>query len=134
MSEKKWLLDSRKDVSVDEIFDGRSFDEAIQCLRSIEAGLARRMAVPGIEYDVRFKTDHWGYDGGMDLCVEVYRRETDQEFAERLAEEAEKAAARKAKNERRKARADERARKQLLATEADERALLEQLKKKYESS
>jgi len=79
------------------------------------------------DYDVVFRCDYYGYDGAKEVEAYIYRWETMKEYNNRIEmEQVLKERAAKAK-ETKKARALARA----METEADERALYEQLKKKF---
>ena len=122
---KKRVLDRRDEVYINDLFDGRSIDDVVLDLHS----LAQRYApeILGQDKEVRFETEYYGYDGGMNLYVRVMRWETDKEYAKRSEREA--AAREKARKVRETKKA--RALAQALTTEAEERALLAQLQKKY---
>ena len=76
---------------------------------------------------ITFNVAPYGYDGGLELELWESREETDREFEKRRTQE--KVAAEKARKARETKKA--RALAQALATEADERALLAQLREKY---
>ena len=122
---KKRVLDRRDEVYINDLFDGRSIDDVVLDLHS----LAQRYApeILGQDKEVRFETEYYGYDGGMNLYVRVMRWETDREYAKRSEREA--AAREKARKVRETKKA--RALAQALTTEAEERALLAKLQQKY---
>ena len=122
---KKRVLDRRDEVYINDLFDGRSIDDVVLDLHS----LAQRYApeILGQDKEVRFETEYYGYDGGMNLYVRVMRWETDKEYAKRSEREA--AAREKARKVRETKKA--RALAQALTTEAEERALLAKLQQKY---
>lgn len=125
MSKKKRVLDRREQVYITDLFDGRSIDDVIIDLQS----MLRRYEEEIFTHDkeVRFETEPYGYEGGVELYVRVERWETDREYEKRQArEDAAKEKARKAR-ETKKARALATA----LSTEAEERELLARLQKKY---
>ena len=125
MSKKKRVLDRQEQVFITELFDGRSIDDVILELQSMLHRYEEEIFTH--DKEVRFVTDHYGYDGGIELYVRVMRWETDKEYTKRQArEDAAKEKARKAR-EAKKARALATA----LTTEAEERALLAKLQQKY---
>lgn len=122
---KKRVLDRRDEVYINDLFDGRSIDDVILDLQNMLHRYEEEIFTR--DKEVRFETEYYGYDGGMNLYVRVMRWETDKEYERRIEmEQVLKERAAKAK-ETRKARALA----QALEAEADERALYEQLKKKF---
>lgn len=123
---KKRVLDRNDHVDIVDLFDGRSLDDVIIDLQS----MLHRYEEEIFTHDkqVKFETEHYGYDGGLELYVRVERWETDKEYAKRRDQEA------AAKEKARKARETKKSRAlaQALTSEAEERALLEKLKQKYE--
>jgi len=122
---KKRVLDRRDPVDISDLFDGRTLDDAIMELHSI----ARKYEpeILGQDKEVKFETEYYGYDGGLELYVRVMRWETDKEYTKRLDREA------VAKDRARKARETKKAKalKQALTTEQEERELLAKLQEKY---
>jgi hypothetical protein len=47
--------------------------------------------------DIRFQVEHYGYDGGVQISLNLYREETDQEYVDRVAVEEKAATLAKAK-------------------------------------
>ena len=122
---KKRVLDRRDEVYINDLFDGRSIDDVILDLQSMLHRYEEEIFTR--DKEVRFETEYYGYDGGISLYVRVLRWETDKEYERRIEmEQVLKERAAKAK-ETRKARALA----QALEAEADERALYEELKKKF---
>lgn len=124
---KKRVLDRRDQIDISDLFDGRGFDDVLADLHS----MAHRYEEEIFTHDkeVKFETEYYGYDGGLELYVRVMRLETDKEYAKRTdKEKAAKEKARKAR-ETKKAKALATA----LTTEQEERALLAKLQEKYGS-
>ncbi len=114
----------QEELSMHDLFDGRSFDEAIEQIREAKEHWHKKYAD---SEDIKLSVEYAGYDGGYELHLMVYRYESDKEFEKR------KAAAEKAKlaKQERERKAKEKAHKLLLATEAEEKALLKELQAKY---
>lgn len=123
--ERKRVLDRRDEVYVSDLFDGRSIDDVIIELQSMLHRYEEEIFTH--DKEVRFETEHYGYDGALELYVRVMRWETDREYNKRQAQEQ------AAKDKAAKARATKKARAlaQAVETEAEERALFEKLKKKF---
>ena len=122
---KKRKLERREQIDVYELFDNQSLDDVVLKVHS----LARKYEAEVLTYDkeVKTETEHYGYDGGMEVYAAIYRWETDEEYDKRLSQEAAaKERARKAK-ETKKAKALA----QALTTEQEERELLAKLQEKY---
>jgi hypothetical protein len=123
---KKRVLDRRDQVDIVDLFDQRSLDDVIIDLQSMLHQYEEEIFTH--DKEVKFETEYYGYDGGLEVYVRVDRWETDTEYHRRLAKEtAAKEKARKAK-ETKKARA----REVLYKKEADERAEYERLRAKFE--
>ena len=122
---KKRVLDRRDEVYINDLFDGRSFDDVILELQSMLHRYEEEIFTR--DKEVKFETEHYGYDGGMNLYVRVQRWETDKEYDKRQAREQ------AAKDKAAKARATKKAKAlaQALTSEQEERALFEKLKKKF---
>ena len=122
---KKRVLDRRDQVFIDDLLDGRTIDDVILDLQSMLRDYEEEIFTR--DKEVRFETEYYGYDGGMNLYVRVMRWETDREYAKRSEREA--AAKERARmiKETKKAKAL----KQALTTEQEERALFEKLKEKF---
>lgn len=124
---KKRVLDRRDHLDIVDLFDRRSLDDVILDLQSMLHRYEEEIFTH--DKEVKFETEYYGYDGGLEVYVRVDRWETDTEYHRRLAKEtAAKEKARQAR-ETKKARALATA----LATEAEERELFEKLKKKFEA-
>ena len=127
MSKKKRVLDRRDQVFINDLFDGRQIDDVILDLTSMLQKYEEEIFTH--DKEVRFETEYYGYDGGMELYVRVERWETDKEYSKR--QEREQAAKEKAAKTRATKKA--RALKQALSTEQEERELLARLQEKYAS-
>jgi hypothetical protein len=125
MSKKKRVLDRRDQIDISDLFDGRAIDDVIIDLQSMLHRYEEEIFTH--DKEVKFETEYYGYDGGMELYVRVMRWETDREYEKRQAREQ------AAKEKAAKARATKKARAlaQALTTEQEERALLAQLQEKY---
>ncbi len=124
---KKRVLDRRDHVDIVDLFDRRSLDDVILDLQSMLHRYEEEIFTH--DKEVKFETEYYGYDGGLEVYVRVDRWETDTEYHRRRdKEEAAKEKARKAR-ETKKAKALATA----LATEQEERELFEKLKKKFEA-
>ena len=123
--ERKRVLDRREEVFINDLFDGRDIDDVILDLQSMLHRYEEEIFTHGKE--VRFETEYYGHDGGLNLYVRVLRWETDREYEKRLARE--QAAREKAA----KVRATKKARALAVAvaSEEEERALFEKLKAKF---
>ena len=122
---KKRVLDRREEVYINDLFDGRAIDDVILDLQSMMHRYEEEIFTH--DKEVKFETEYYGYDGGINLYVRVERWETDREYEKRRArEQAAKDKARKAR-ETKKARALAVA----VASEEEERALFEKLKAKF---
>ncbi len=124
---KKRVFDRNDHVDIVDLFDGRSLDDVILDLQSMLHRYEEEIFTH--DKEVKFETEYYGHDGGIEVYVRVDRWETDTEYHRRLAKEtAAKEKARQAR-ETKKAKALATA----LATEAEERELFEKLKKKFEA-
>ena len=122
---KKRVLDRREEVYINDLFDGRAIDDVILDLQSMLHRYEEEIFTH--DKEVKFETEYYGYDGGINLYVRVDRWETDREYDRRRArEQAARDKARKAR-ETKKARALAVA----VASEEEERALFEKLKAKF---
>ena len=122
---KKRVLDRREEVFINDLFDGRDIDDVIIDLQSMLHRYEEEIFTH--DKEVKFETEYYGYDGGINLYVRVERWETDREYEKRRArEQAAKDKARKAR-ETKKARALAVA----VASEEEERALFKKLKAKF---
>ena len=123
---KKRVLDRRDQIDIVDLFDGRSLDDVILDLQSRLHAYEEEIFTH--DKEMKFEVEHYGYDGGMELYVRVQRWETDKEYDRRVAKEwAAKEKARKARETKK-----QRARQELFAKEADERAEYERLRAKFE--
>jgi hypothetical protein len=78
--------------------------------------------------EYKFNVEYYGYDGGFEIVVSKMEPETDKEYNDRVAKLIAKEKKAQAIKEGKEKKASER----LLATEEQERALLAELKAKYE--
>ena len=122
---KKRVLDRREEVYINDLFDGRSIDDVILDLQSMLHRYEEEIFTH--DKEVRFETEYYGYDGGINLYVRVERWETDREYEKRQAREQ------AAKDRAKKTRATKKARALAVAvdSEEEERALFEKLKAKF---
>lgn len=125
---KKRVLDRRDRIDILDLFDSRTFDDVILDLQSMLHDYEEEIFTR--DKEVKFETEYYGYDGGMELYVRVMRWETDKEYSKRSEREA------VAKEKARKARETKKAKAlaQALTTEQEERALFEKLRKKFETA
>ena len=118
--ERLRVVDRELEVSLCDVFDGRSVDDAILELQALKSKVDESRG-----YDAKFKVEY-SYDY-TNLDLVIYRDETDAEYAARQVREE------RAREKARKARETKRAKAlaQALQTEAEERALYEQLREKF---
>ena len=116
--EKQIVLDRSEYVSLDSMFDQCDFDEVRAYLDALERIL--KAGETG-----RFRVE-WSYES-TDVYLDVYREETDKEFALRLLQEE------KTREKKRLAKEKklERARAALAESEEQERAEYERLRAKF---
>ena len=122
---KERVWDRTEYMSLHDMFDNATPEEAITNVQKYLQPFAVRAAKKDVE--VKLWVQGCGYDGGYEVEVRSYRWETDKEYKTRIAKEEAAAEKKRVAAEKRKARALEKA----LATEAEERALFEQLKAKF---
>lgn len=125
MSKRKRVLDRRDQIHISDLFDARTFDDVILDLQSMLHKYEEEIFT--YDKEVKFETEYYGYDGGMELYVRVMRWETDKEYDKRQAREQ------ATKDKAAKARATKKAKAlaQALTTEQEERDLLAKLQAKY---
>lgn len=121
--DKLRVLDRKEYVSIYDLLGGRDFTDVKAELDRLEAKVQY-----GQGEEAKFEVD--GYDGGVELYLNIYRDETDAEYDRRSAKEA--AAKEKARLARE--RKKERARKTLMESEAAERAEYERLRAKFDAA
>ena len=123
--DRQRVVDRKEYVSLFDLLDGRDFFSVKEELDRLE-----QQVNYGSGEEAKFVVEPYGYDGGVELYLEVYRDETDAEYNRRLDKEA------KAKEKARKARETkkERARKELMESEAAERAEYERLRAKFDAA
>jgi hypothetical protein len=120
--ERLRVVDRREDVGLWGLFDDNDFTAVKTELDKLESTVQY-----GQGEVARFCIEPYGYDGGVELHLYIYRDETDAEYEARLAkEEAKKEKARLA-SERKK----DKARQVLMESEAAERAEYERLRAKF---
>lgn len=108
----------------DDIVQGpEKIDDVILRLQAIKKKHTKK------DVTVFLDVEYYGYDGGRDYSVVLRRPETDAEMKKRIAKE-EAAYEKKMEAKRKK---EEKALQKVLDTEEKERALLAQLKAKYEA-
>lgn len=122
--DRQRVVDRKEWVSLFDLLDGRDFFNVKEELDKLEKQIAYERGE-----EAKFVVEPYGYDGGVELYLEIIRDETDAEYTKRLDKEA------KAKEKARKARETkkERARKVLMESEAAERAEYERLRAKFEN-
>lgn len=123
--DKLRVLDRKEYVSIYDLLDGRDFTDVKAELDRLEAKVQY-----GQGEEAKFEVEGYGYDGGVELYLNIYRDETDAEYDRRSAKEA--AAKEKARLARE--RKKERARKTLMESEAAERAEYERLRAKFDAA
>lgn len=120
--DRKRVLDRKEYVSLFDLLDGKEFFDVKEGLDRLE-----QQVDFGSGEEAKFVVEPYGYDGGVELYLEVYRDETDAEYNKRMEKEA------KAKEKARLAREKkkEKARQVLMESEAAERAEYERLREKF---
>jgi hypothetical protein len=121
---RKTVIEQGPEIDLYGLLDFETFDGAIaQLEREKEMYLLRYADAISIKFSVISA----GYDGGVECRLVIERWETDIEFEKRKfkADKAKRAAAGRAQ------KAKQKAQKLLLATEAQEKALLKELQAKY---
>lgn len=121
--ERLRVVDRREEVGLWDLFDERDFTDVKAELDKLESKVQY-----GQGETATFRIEPYGYDGGVELHLYVYRDETDAEYEKRLAKEA--ATKEKARLAREKKK--EKARQVLMESEAAERAEYERLRAKFE--
>lgn len=117
------VVDRKEYISIFDIFDGNNFFDVKEALDKLEALVAY-----GQGEEAKFNVEPYGYDGGVELYMEIYRDETDAEYNNRMEKNAKtKEKARLAREKKKEA-----ARKVLMESEAAERAEYERLRVKFE--
>lgn len=116
------VLDRRECISIFEMFEGEDFNGVKFNLDMIE-----KLVNYNKGETANFVVEPYGYDGEIELYLNIFRDETDAELAKRIAaieKEKEKARLKRQKKE-------EAARKVLMSTEEKERAEYERLREKF---
>ena len=120
------VLERQDPIHFDEMLDGLTLDDAVLAFQKLHDQYAKEIF--NRDLDVRFATEYYGYDGGMNHYIKVWRWETDKEYQDRIDFESMVEQKKQKAKEARKAAAL----KKVLETEAEERQLYEQLKRKFE--
>lgn len=132
---RKIVRERRLDIDLHDMFAGKTLDDVRTTLNALAYQLERETVYYG--HPPRFAVEPYGYDGGFDLYLDVYRDESDHEYAMRMADEEKarqkKEQARLKRQETAQAILKEAAKGILMANEAAERAEYERLKAKFES-
>lgn len=113
-------------LDIGELIDGKTIEEVLMSLQALQGKYEPMILGKG--YDVRFEIDYYGYDGGFDVSLHVYRDENDKEYEARMKQEEKERERKRIAKEKKQ----ERARKILMETEAAEKAEYERLRAKYE--
>ena len=121
--ERQRVLDRREYISLFDLLDGGDFFNVKEKLDKLEATVDY-----GRGEEAKFNVEPYGYDGGVELYLEVYREETEAEYNKRMAKNA--AAKEKARLAREKKK--EKARQVLMASEEAELAEYIRLRAKFE--
>ena len=121
--ERQRVVDRKEYVSLFDLLDGKDFFDVKEWIDKLE-----KQVNYSCGEEAKFVVEPYGYDGGVELYMEVYRDETDAEYNKRLEKEAK--AQEKARLAREKKK--ERARKELMESEAAERAEYERLRAKFD--
>ena len=122
---KERVFISKESVDLDYLFSNTDLDAMMAGAQYLYDKYYKLAFTKG--QFVEFETQWAGYDGGTEVVACFYRWETDNEYYTRLDEEPEREKKKRERAEAKKAKALEKA----LATEADERALFEKLRKKF---
>lgn len=119
--ERLRVIDRSIYLSLWDIFEGRNIVDVkakLDVLHEVDYGRGE---------DATFQIKPYGYDGGVELYLDVYRDETDSEYNKRIAKEAAEKERKRIASEKKK----EKARQALMESEAAERAEYERLKAKF---
>ena len=122
--DRQRVVDRREYISLFDLLDGKEFFDVKEGLDKLEKQIAYERGE-----EAKFVVEPYGYDGGVELYLEVYRDETDAEYNKRM----EKAAKAKEKARLAREKKKEAARKVLMESEAAERAEYERLRAKFET-
>lgn len=122
--ERLRVLDRSEYVDLHDFIDGADFFDVKAELDKLEAKVDYSRG-----HTSKFRIEHYGYDGGVEVYLDVYRDETDAEYNKRLAKEE----LAKEKSRLRREKKKEAARKVLMESEAQERAEYERLRTKFEN-
>jgi hypothetical protein len=80
MMKKIKVIDRSIDIDLDYLFDGKNFDQVKEIVSEL---------MTNVNYgeDALFRVDPYGYDGAIEVFLDIYREETDGELKFRLSEE-----------------------------------------------
>lgn len=123
--ERQRVLDWRRQIFIDDIFYQKSLEDVTAFFYSMSHELEEELITK--DKTAVFTTERYGYDGGMDVFLKVFRLENDDEYETRMEKEAVARAKAKKARDAKKAKALERA----LETEAEEFALYQKLQAKF---
>lgn len=123
INSKKTVIDRRVDVELSDMLGDQSIEMTIDYLQRM-----KEIYVKDYHIDAKFEMQPYGYDGGFDIYLILYREETDSEYQDRL--EKEKIA--QEKKEQARLRELERTHAKKQRNLDLERAEYERLKAKYE--
>lgn len=125
---KKEVLDQRIDITgVFSIDDGCTLDEALSDVTKAVNEVKRDHVIPNYHTKSIVHREEYGYDGGYQLHLNLWRLETDNECATRIERERVQQEA----ADRSRLKRLEKKWAKLESTEAIERAEYERLKSKY---
>lgn len=114
------IVSSTQSLDLFDLLDGKTLEEAKEAIANSVTKLANG------EY-VKLRIEYSGYDGGVSLMADTYRKENDKEFRARLEKEEKK----KEKARLLKEKKEAAARKVLLNSVEKEKAEYERLKAKF---
>ena len=118
--DKIYLYRDRDNIDVERLFNGKTVDELKVSIDEL--------VFPHKDKVIKFYASDYGYDGGVDVAIQIYELETDKEYTKRqkILDEH------KLADEKRKAKVLEKKKEKMKNKEEAERKLLEVLKAKYE--
>ena len=125
MNDRKRVLDKKELLDIYDMFNNKTLDQVQIELACIATAYNRDILLN--DCHVNFSVDYYGYDGGIELYLNTWRWENDEEYNKRKEKEE------KAREKSRKIREakKEKARNELFKKEEDERNEYERLKAKY---
>lgn len=122
--ERQEVLD-RRDAWSPDCLDGLSLEQAVQEMSILRYQYEREECLFG--YRTKLVAENYGYDGGCDWYVEVYRPETDLEYHNRLQHEEKLEKDRRLKADIARFKKKQKAEAELARIQAEERAEYERL-------